>query len=125
MTIHATGPSSASQNATWTSGDQHATASVYRTSERDSRGATGWSYYLSAGAPGGVGFGHTFASPGDLIYGFEDGPLAVLRTLSSFLGAWDEAHRYGTPDSENRDIFPKSCEGFLPYVEEFTAVTSR
>jgi hypothetical protein len=37
--------------------------------------------------------------------------LEALRSFSSFLGAWDEALRYGG-ESENRDLFPMSMERF-------------
>lgn len=37
--------------------------------------------------------------------------MDALKAFSSFLGAWDEALRYGG-ESENRDLFPMSMEQF-------------
>lgn len=38
----------------------------------------------------------------------------ALSAFASFIGAWVEAHQYGTEDSENRDLFPVSL---LPWAE--------
>ncbi len=123
MSVHANPSDWATQAAFWTSSDGLATASVSLTSHTDDRGADGWAYYLSVSVPDGVGFGHTFADPRELIFTPGDPTSTeVLETLSRFVGAWHEAVEYGVPtygQSENADLFPKVCERFLAYAEEF------
>ena len=125
MTVTSTPPTSATQMATWTSednyGDDRFSATVVRQSSepRDEAGRQGWSYILQHWATEGVGFHYTFARRSELLWTHDTDPLDVLATLASFMGAWSEAHRYGTPQSENRDLFPVICEPWLVAVEEF------
>lgn len=119
--IYVTPESSASQFAVWTLIEADLarwSASVHRSSDTDERGFTGWAYTLSHSPAEGVGFHYTFARPVELIYG-PGTPLEALETLSSFVGAWHEAHRYGTEGSENWDLFPDVCVPFLDRADEF------
>ncbi len=122
MSITVTPETSVSQSAVWTSSDGLASVRVYRTSHKDSRGATGWSYYISCPTDTpNVHVGYTFATPGELVYCHDwpdFTPVDALRTLSSFIGAWAEAQRYA--GSDNLDMFPVSVLGICDYAEELT-----
>ena len=122
MTVYVTPPESASQYAVWEQGDHR--IMVSRMSERDGRGAIGWSYSLQyAGRPNElgdrVGYHRTFARPDELIYTPRENtnPLEALETLGCFLTAWAEAQRY--PASENRDLFPASVLDFVEVADDF------
>ena len=120
-TITVTEPTSATQMARWDHAESNGTAYVAYvalTSHRDGYGKRGWAYYLGVSVPDGVGFGHTFAAPADLLYCHDAEPADVLESLSSFVGAWAEAQGY--PNSDNRDMFPASCLPFAAVAEEFT-----
>lgn len=128
MTITTTDPTSATQRATWhlVSADGTYIAAVTRTSRKDSRGATGWAWELGYGPVSGVGFHYTGAEDHALIYApMTDDPVEVLETLAGFVGAWDEAVKWGYEDSENRDLFPKACLPFLTVAELFASDTMK
>ena len=117
-----TAPESATQRATWHHRDSAMVdyfAAVTLSDETDDAGRVGWAYELGVSIPESVGFHYTFARPSELIYTHSDVPFDALATLASFVGAWDESRRYGTPDSENWGLFPESCVRFLDGAEEF------
>lgn len=127
--IWTTPKNSATQRAVWTSADGLAVATVNRQDVRDERGAMGWAYSLNfpvrtTEAGDIIGTHWTEARNEHLIYTpmNDDDPRDVLDTLASFVYAWAEALDSPYPDSENRGLFPMTCQAFAEqYAEEFAA----
>ena len=125
MTTYVSSTSSATQLAKWTSSDGLATAMVCRTDRIDTDGKRAWKWTLSyptrfnVHGECDIAVNYTCVDAEDIRTPGDPDPAEVLRSLSSFLDAWDEAQRY--PNSENRDLFPTSCEPFLNYCEEFAS----
>lgn len=129
-TITNYGPQSKTQRAKWTSADGLAWAAVTFQNVKDERGAWGFAYELSGPTDReNIGFHHTFAADSELIYAPMCNPsdtVDVLETLASFVGAWAESVEYGERngrETENGDLFPMSCRGFVDYADEFSSDT--
>lgn len=67
------------------------------------------------------------ATGDDLRSGTYQNPTALpemLETLAAFIGAADEAQRYGDSDSENRDLFPASASEWInAYSDDLSMLT--
>ena len=86
----------------------------WETNSRDSRGSKGFGWSIHR-------IGDIYVSPpSDYLYGWGD-ETDALADLAGFLDAWQEAKRYNVRESENGDLFPKSLEWVLPYIEDFSA----
>jgi hypothetical protein len=113
---------SATQRATWMleapEARYFAAVTLLHSKGKDEAGRCAWGWELSyASFSDGLGFHYTGTeSP---IWTHDKDPRKVLAILADFVSAWDEAQRY--PDSENRDLFPVSCEPFLGAAEDFAA----
>lgn len=112
-----------SSQLTWTSSDRMAEATVEIYNRDDIDGSITFQYwlYLENSDP-------TCLRPKCVAYGFDlkgpitDGLVDALRSLASFLDAWEEATAWGERTGQRpeiADLFPTSALEWTPWIEEF------
>jgi len=100
-------------SADWTSGDGFYEARIWYSGRDSERGYWSWALFWPGGEAHCDG-GERISMPGDT-----PEPLDVLSTLASFLTAWQESRQFGSPSSENWDLFTEDCLEFEPAIDEF------